>query len=93
MDILIVMMIGVVIGAKIFPKKFKRQNEIGQMVCTILLIFAMGLMLGNRDDLMSQLSSIGLVSLVLALGGILGSVAIVYLLTEWLMKPKKRRRE
>lgn len=93
MDILIVMLIGVIVGAKFFPEKYKRYNELGQTVCTILLIFAMGLLLGNREDLMSQLTSIGAVSFVLALGGILGSVAVVYLLTEWLMKPKKRRRE
>ncbi len=93
MEIILIMCVGIVIGAKFFPEKWKKYNEKTQVVCTILLIFSMGVMLGNRENLIQQLMTMGFSSFVLAIGGIIGSIAVVYFLTEWLMKPEKRRKQ
>ena len=50
MDVILVMLAGVLIGAKWFPERFKKQNETLQVVCTALLIFSMGVMLGQREN-------------------------------------------
>lgn len=92
MEVILIMCVGIVIGAKFFPEKWKKYNEKAQIVCTILLIFSMGVMLGSRENLMEQLMTMGLSSFVLAIGGMIGSIIIVYFLTEWLMKPEKRRK-
>lgn len=92
MEILLIMCVGIVVGAKLFPAKGKAANEKVQIVCTMLLIFSMGISLGRRENLLEQLSQIGLTSFALAVGPIIGSVIAVYFLTQWLMKPTKRRK-
>ncbi len=91
-EVILIMCAGVAIGARFFPEKWKKYNEKAQVVCTVVLIFSMGVMLGNRENLMSQLMTMGLSSFALAMGGILGSIIMVYALTQWLMKPEKRRK-
>lgn len=89
MEILVIMGIGIFIGAKVFPQKWKSYNEKIQLVCTLLLIFSMGITLGRRENILQELSEIGWSSLLLAVIPIIASVIIVYFLTEWFMKPKK----
>lgn len=82
MEILIFMLIGVLIGRFCFPKKLKKLNEKMQVVMTMLLIFSMGVMLGRREDLIDELSSLGFKSLVFCLIPTVLSIVIVYFLTE-----------
>ncbi len=82
MEILIFMLIGVLIGRFCFPKKLKKLNEKMQVVMTMLLIFAMGVMLGRRENLINELSSLGFKSLVFCLIPTILSTIIVYFLTE-----------
>lgn len=82
MEILIFMLIGVLIGRFCFPKKLKKLNEKMQVVMTMLLIFSMGVMLGRREDLIDELSSLGFKSLVFCLIPAVLSIVIVYFLTE-----------
>ena len=79
---LIAMAVGVLIGLRLFPAKYKRLNELLQMVCTAVLIFCMGLSLGSREGFLQELTSLGCQSAVLAIVPILLSVLAVYLLTR-----------
>ena len=82
MEILIFMLIGVLIGRFCFPKKLKKLNEKMQVFMTMLLIFSMGVMLGRRENLIDELSSLGFKSLVFCLIPMSLSTVIVYFLTE-----------
>ena len=46
MDILLVMCLGILVGRFLFPQKAKRWNEGASLLCTLVLIFSMGAMLG-----------------------------------------------
>ena len=73
-----VMCAGILVGKFFFPERFKKGNELLQTVCTALLIFAMGVTLGQKEDLFDNLLSLGLDSLIPTAASIL----IVILLTR-----------
>ena len=82
MTILIIMCVGVFIGIKFFSKKYAKANYILQVVCTCVLIFSMGASLGEREEFLSEISALGLDSLIFAVIPIIFSVLAVYLLTK-----------
>ena len=91
MDVLIVMCVCVLVGNRIFPRKAKGINEKVQLICTLLLIFSMGVTLGGRPNFLSELASLGLDSLLYCLIPTALSVAIVYLLSKkFLQEPEDR---
>ena len=49
MDILLVMCLGILVGRFLFPQKAKRWNEGASLLCTLVLIFSMGAMLGRKE--------------------------------------------
>ena len=51
------MLIGFVTG-RVFPARYKTFNERVQLLCTLVLIFLMGVGLGQRDGLFFQVFSI-----------------------------------
>ncbi|WP_415931802.1 hypothetical protein, partial [Zhenpiania hominis] len=53
-----IMVLGIGIG-RIFPAAHKGKNERLQLVCTLLLIFSMGVTLGGRDGFFSELLFLG----------------------------------
>ena len=75
------MALGVFIGMKFFPEKYKKHNNTLQLCCTALLIFLMGVTLGMKPNFFSDLSNLGLQALVLTLLPIAGSVLLVWLFT------------
>ncbi len=81
MDTILVMAAGVAVG-RFFPAKYRKQNEWVQLACTLLLIFSMGLGLGQQPDFFSDLAALGLSSLLFFLLPTAGSVAAVWLLTR-----------
>ena len=91
MEILLVMCAGVLVGAKLFPRKYAKLNERLQAGCTVLLIFAMGVMLGRRENFLRELAQLGWKSLVLCLLPVAGSVALVYWLTRSMAREKRRQ--
>lgn len=91
MDILIIMCIGIVIGNKCFPKKLRKVNEIGQIICTVLLIFSMGVILGRRDNFIHDLLNLGWTSFLFFLIPAVFSTILVYLLTRKFMKQNHRK--
>ena len=58
-----IMILGFLIG-RVFPARHKEKNERLQLICTLLLIFTMGVSLGGRDGFFSELLDLGLKSFV-----------------------------
>lgn len=58
------------------------------MLCTLLLIFSMGVMLGQKENFLSELSSLGLKSFLFFLIPTLVSIILVYILTKRFMENK-----
>lgn len=88
MTTLFVMILGIV-ADRFFPAGAKKKNEMVQLACTLLLIFSMGLTLGQQQDLFSEFGKIGGQSFLFFLLPTAGSAAVVYLLTHSHM-PKSR---
>lgn len=65
-----------------FPQKLIRFNANLQLLCTVILIFSMGVSLGARPQFFEELSTLGVQSLFFCLLPIAGSVALVYPLTQ-----------
>lgn len=84
MTTLIFMMLGFAIG-RIFPVRYKTLNERVQLLCTLVLIFLMGVGLSQRDGFFSGLFSLGFKSFLFFLFPTVLSVVVVYLLTRWFM--------
>ena len=89
MDVILVMLLGVLVGAAVFPVKGRKINEKFQLICTLTLIFSMGLMLGRRENFFGELLDMGLISFVAFLFPVLFSVMFVYFLTKKYMENKK----
>ncbi len=92
MDVIFIMCLGVLVGKFFFPEGWKRINEILQTVCTVLLIFAMGVMLGSREDFVSEITSLGMQSIIFFLIPSVFSVIAVYPLTRLFLE-KRRGKE
>lgn len=89
MNILLIMCIGVAVGAYIFPNKWQVHNSKVQVISIIALIFCMGVTLGSNESLMEKMLGMGLKGLLFALVPIVLSVILVYILTKLFMKEKK----
>ena len=74
--------IGILIGRFLMAGKLKKWNERLAMLCTLLLIFSMGVMLGQKENFLSELSSLGLKSFLFFFLPTLASIIIVYILTK-----------
>lgn len=82
MEIIVAMLAGCAIGATVFPARLSRLNALLQTVATTLLIFSMGVMLGSREDFLSELGSVGAASLAFCLLPTALSTVLVYALTR-----------
>ena len=92
MDILIVMCIGILVGRLPLLRRMKKKNEGLSLLCTFLLIFAMGVMLGEKENFFEELSSLGFTSLFFLLPTGF-SIILVYYLTKVFMKKEKNSEE
>lgn len=84
MEAIVFMLIGFATG-RIFPARYKTFNERVQLLCTLVLIFLMGVGLGQRDGFFSGLLNLGVKSFLFFLIPTVLSVAAVYLLTKCFM--------
>ena len=91
MDTILIMCLGIFIGKFISSKKFKKMNELMSLSSTFLLIFAMGVMLGKKDDFLQELVSLGIYSFVYFLIPTLLSIIVVYSLTKYFMDKKENK--
>ena len=58
MTTIIVMILGIIAG-RFYPENRKGINERLQLFCTLLLIFLMGVSLGQREGFFSELAVLG----------------------------------
>ena len=96
MDVIVIMCLGIFFGNRVrrfSPRHFKSINEFLQILCTLALIFFMGISLGQRPGFLQELSSLGLQSLAFCLLPILFSVVLVYLLTHRFLESKKDQKK
>ena len=77
-----VMCAGIAVGKFFFPERFRKANELLQVLCTALLIFSMGVTLGRKEDLFDDLLSLGLESLLFFALPTAASIFLVVLLTR-----------
>lgn len=91
MEIIVIMCVGVLVGAFAFPSSWKGANEKLTLVSTGLLIFSMGAMLGGRDSFLDELATLGASSLAFAVFPIVFSVIVVYVLSRAFMSDITRR--
>lgn len=90
MDILLVMCAGILVGAKLFPKKGKGINEKMQLLCTLVLIFSMGVMLGKREGFLEDFAALGVTSFLYFLIPSALSLLFVFYLTKKFLKSKQQ---
>ncbi|WP_417143937.1 lysine exporter LysO family protein [Raoultibacter massiliensis] len=91
MEVLIIMCVGVAVGATVFPDRWRKANENIALGCTTLLIFSMGSLLGGRDAFLDELATIGIASLAFCLIPVIFSTVIVYFLTSRFMADITKR--
>jgi Na+/citrate or Na+/malate symporter len=89
MDVIIIMCAGILVSKIFFPIKWKRINELLQLICTLLLIFSMGVMLGSREDFLDTITTLGSQSILFFLIPAVFSVIAVYPLTKIFLNDKK----
>lgn len=89
MDIILVMFVGVFVGKKVYPNKYKKINEKAQGVFIILLIFLMGLSLGKNPYFTDDLMELGGTSFLYAMSSIVFSVISVKIFCKKLEKKGK----
>lgn len=93
---ILLMLAGLLIGFRLVPKRLipriGKYNARLQTVLVAVLIFMMGLRLGSREDFWTELSSLGVESLALAVLPILGSIAAVVAFTHW-FPPRRKEKE
>lgn len=89
MDIILVMCIGILVGRFLVPQGMKKFNERVSMCCTWLLIFAMGVMLGEREGFLEDLSMLGVRSFFFFLIPTVCSIILVYILSKHFIEKKQ----
>ena len=82
MVILIVMCIGAALGRFVIPDGGRKIVERLQVVCTLALIFSLGVTLGRREDFFTEIITVGMQSVIFCLLPTLGSIALVWFLTD-----------
>lgn len=84
-----IMLAGVFIGfLSRSQRKFIQLNEKSIQIIIVILLFFMGIGVGNNSLIMSDLSKIGMEGLWLALSAILGSILLSALLYFFVFKKK-----
>ena len=93
MLILAIMCVGILVGVRFFPERYKKINDKLQMAATFLLIFCMGVKLGGRPDFLGELRSLGWLSFVCFLLPTVCSTALVYLFSRLFSGKNLKKRE
>ncbi|WP_390610464.1 lysine exporter LysO family protein [Gordonibacter urolithinfaciens] len=91
MEILVVMVAGVLVGATVFPARLKGLNEKLTLAATGLLIFSMGVLLAGRESFLEELGTVGWASVLFCLVPVAFSTIAVYALTSLFMSDIARR--
>lgn len=77
--VLILMFVGMIFGYFLRNKKnLVKINDKLILYSIFLLLFLLGIAMGNNEQIMSNLDSIGLHALFITIGALLGSVLLAY---------------
>ena len=93
MDVIIVMCLGVLAGKFFFALRVKQISELLQTICTLLLIFSMGVLLGSRENFVQEITTLGFQSVLFFLIPSVFSVIIVYPLTRIFLDTRKKKKK
>ena len=93
MDVLIIMCLGIITGRFLCSSHAKKISETISILCTFLLIFSMGVMLGGNENFFKDLSSLGWSSLLFFLIPTAFSILIVFILTRKMMVKNNTKKE
>lgn len=86
-----IMLLGVIVG-RLLRKRIKRPVFPIIFISCCSLLFIMGIKVGLNGMIMGNLSSIGLVSVILCLSAMAGSVALTVIFSGW-MSEKRGKNE
>ena len=92
MDILIAMCVGILAGRFFISGRVKRANERLSLLCTFVLIFAMGGKLGQQENFLKEFLALGGYSFLFFAIPTIFSIGFVYILTTRFMDRKKKRK-
>ncbi len=93
MIILLVMCAGILAGRFLVPGRVKRLNERIALACTLILIFSMGVMLGQKENFLEELGRLGFSSFLFFLLPTALSIVFVYLLSRRFLEKKRKTEE
>ncbi len=85
-SLIIFFVIGIVIGATVFPLKWLKINGWLQIIGIALTLFSMGASMGGSPTFLTDLRSAGVKAFLYAIVTIAGSVLAVFLLCRAIMK-------
>ncbi|MGL5682491.1 MAG: LysO family transporter [Marinifilaceae bacterium] len=60
-------------------------------ISIMLLLFLLGIAVGNNDQILSNLNTLGMEALLLTLGGLTGSVLCAWAIYKWVFNSKNNR--
>lgn len=83
-----IMLLGVMAGYLLRNRKLPWLQKLIAVVIWLLL-FLLGIAVGTNGEIMNRLDTIGLQALVLALGGVLGSVFLAWIVFRYFWKSKE----
>ncbi|MCI8649672.1 MAG: lysine exporter LysO family protein [Anaerotruncus sp.] len=89
-EVLLFMIVGMLLGLKVFPERLQKYNSWLQTVVVCVLIFLMGVGLGKSPTFFADLASVGGKALIFAVLPALLSIVCVYLLTRYLFKGEEK---
>ncbi len=90
-EIIAVVAVGIVIGLSgLLRGGLLKLNGRVQTLWLILLIFSMGVGIGNSPEVTENIAQLGFQALVYALFAVLGSVALVFLFGKLVLEGRKR---
>lgn len=93
MIILLVMCAGILAGRFLVPGRVKRLNERIALACTLILIFSMGVMMGQKENFLEELGRLGFSSFLFFLLPTALSIVFVYLLSRRFLEKKRKTEE
>ena len=90
---MLVMCAGILAGRFLVPGRVKRLNERIALACTLILIFSMGVMLGQKENFLEELGRLGFSSFLFFLLPTALSIVFVYLLSRRFLEKKRKTEE
>ncbi|MGQ1888841.1 LysO family transporter [Thermophagus sp. OGC60D27] len=83
--------LGLLIGYLFFRNrnKFRKFLDSGVNWTIYLLLFLLGISVGRKEEILNNFSKIGLDAIVLALGAILGSILLAFVVYKWFFENRE----